>query len=73
MSASVNVLEVFPDSASVGADKVAGVTHIRGACPHDCPDTCALITTVQKGVAIKVQGNPDHPATGGVLCAMVSR
>lgn len=73
MSASVNVLEVFPDSASVGADKVAGVTHILGACPHDCPDTCALITTVQNGVAIKVQGNPDHLATGGVLCAKVSR
>ena len=46
---------------------------IRGACPHDCPDTCALVTTVQDGVAVKVQGNPDHPATGGVLCAKVSR
>jgi hypothetical protein len=19
---------------------------VRGACPHDCPDTCALLTTV---------------------------
>ena len=47
--------------------------HIRGACPHDCPDTCALITTVEGGVATKVQGNPDHPQTGGVLCAKVSR
>jgi anaerobic selenocysteine-containing dehydrogenase len=44
-----------------------------GACPHDCPDTCALVTTVRQGVAIKVQGNPDHPATGGVLCAKVSK
>ena len=47
--------------------------HIRGACPHDCPDTCALITTIEGGVATKVQGNPDHPQTGGVLCAKVSR
>ncbi len=49
-------------------------THlIRGACPHDCPDTCALLTTVENGVAIKVQGNPDHPQTDGALCTKVSR
>ena len=46
---------------------------IRGACPHDCPDTCALLTTVENGVAIRVQGNPDHLQTGGVLCNKVSR
>ncbi len=51
----------------------ATVQTIRGACPHDCPDTCALLTTVENGVAIKVQGNPDHPQTGGVLCTKVSR
>ena len=46
---------------------------VRGACPHDCPDTCALITTVRDGVAIRVQGNPAHRHTEGVLCAKVSR
>jgi len=46
---------------------------ILGACPHDCPDTCSLLTTVQDGVAIKVQGNPNHPLTDGVLCTKVSR
>ena len=46
---------------------------VRGACPHDCPDTCALLTTVQDGIAIKVQGNPDHAHTDGVLCTKVSR
>ena len=46
---------------------------IIGACPHDCPDTCSLLTTVAKGVALKVQGNPAHPQTGGVLCIKVSR
>ena len=49
------------------------MTTILGACPHDCPDTCSLITTVQDGVATRVQGNPDHPMTGGVLCAKVSK
>lgn len=46
---------------------------VRGACPHDCPDTCALVTTVVDGVATRVQGNADHLHTGGVLCTKVSR
>ncbi len=48
-------------------------TSILGACPHDCPDTCSFVTTVQDGVALKVQGNPRHPQTDGVLCTKVSR
>lgn len=47
--------------------------HIRGACPHDCPDTCALLVTVQDGVATAVRGDPDHPPTSGVLCTKVAR
>ena len=46
---------------------------VRGACPHDCPDTCALITTVEDGVAVRVQGNPEHRHTDGALCTKVSR
>ena len=46
---------------------------VRGACPHDCPDTCALITTVENGVAVRVQGNADHRHTDGALCTKVSR
>ena len=46
---------------------------IKGACPHDCPDTCALLTTVENGIATKVQGNPAHPQTDGALCTKVSR
>ena len=49
------------------------VQTVLGACPHDCPDTCSLLTTVQDGRAIKVQGNPAHPMTDGVLCTKVSR
>ncbi len=48
-------------------------TQVRGACPHDCPDTCALLTTIENGVATRVQGNPAHPHTDGVLCAKVSK
>jgi len=48
-------------------------TQVLGACPHDCPDTCSLVTTVENGVALKVQGNPAHRHTDGVLCTKVSR
>jgi len=46
---------------------------VRGACPHDCPDTCAFVTTVENGRAVSIKGNPDHPPTGGVLCTKVAR
>jgi anaerobic selenocysteine-containing dehydrogenase len=45
---------------------------IRGACPHDCPDTCAWQVTVENGVAIKLVGDPEHPFTHGGLCAKVN-
>jgi anaerobic selenocysteine-containing dehydrogenase len=46
---------------------------IRGACPHDCPDTCAMLVHVRDGRAVRVQGDPDHPVTQGFLCAKVNR
>ncbi|MCT9124096.1 molybdopterin-containing oxidoreductase family protein [Cupriavidus gilardii] len=46
---------------------------VRAACPHDCPDSCALLVTVEDGRAVKVAGDPDHPGTQGVLCTKVSR
>jgi anaerobic selenocysteine-containing dehydrogenase len=50
---------------------------VRAACPHDCPDTCAMLVTVReeggRRVAVKIAGDPDHPTTRGVLCAKVSR
>lgn len=48
-------------------------TTIRATCPHDCPDTCAMLVTVKDGVAIDVKGDPDHPNTAGALCTKVSR
>ncbi len=46
---------------------------VRGACPHDCPDTCAMLVTVEDGRAVRVAGDPDHPFTQGFLCAKVNR
>jgi anaerobic selenocysteine-containing dehydrogenase len=44
---------------------------IRGACPHDCPDTCATLVEVRDGRAVGFHGDPDHPFTRGWLCAKV--
>lgn len=44
------------------------------ACPHDCPDTCAMRVTVNEaGRAIKIEGDPQHPTADGVLCTKVAR
>ncbi|MEK7403190.1 MAG: molybdopterin oxidoreductase family protein [Gemmatimonadota bacterium] len=48
-------------------------TVVRGACPHDCPDTCAMLVTVKDGRAVKVAGDPEHPFTNGFLCTKVNR
>src|SRR4029453_9323711 len=46
---------------------------VRGACPHDCPRTGAMLVTVESGRAVRVAGDPDHPFTQGFLCAKVNR
>jgi anaerobic selenocysteine-containing dehydrogenase len=51
----------------------SGVTLVKGACPHDCPDTCALEVHVRDGVALKVTGSAAHGPTAGVLCTKVAR
>ena len=39
--------------------------NINVTCPHDCPDTCSLVVTVDKstGKAVKLKGNEKHPIT----------
>ncbi|QUV82420.1 molybdopterin oxidoreductase family protein [Chloracidobacterium sp. D] len=50
---------------------------VHAACPHDCPDTCAIaVTTEGTGAArraIKVEGDARHADTAGFLCAKVSK
>jgi anaerobic selenocysteine-containing dehydrogenase len=46
---------------------------IRGACHHDCPDTCVWDATVVDGRVVRLRGNPDHPTTRGGLCPKVNR
>ncbi len=46
---------------------------VRGACHHDCPDTCAWEVTVAAGRATQLRGVADHPVTRGQLCPKVNR
>jgi len=46
---------------------------VHAACPHDCPDACGVLITVEDGKATKIQGDPAHPVTRGFLCAKVAK
>ncbi len=46
---------------------------VHAACPHDCPDACGVLITVEEGRATKIQGDPEHPVTRGFLCAKVAK
>ncbi|HLW55711.1 MAG TPA: molybdopterin oxidoreductase family protein [Candidatus Angelobacter sp.] len=46
---------------------------VHAACPHDCPDACGVLITVEGGKATRVQGDPAHPMTRGFLCAKVAK
>ena len=47
---------------------------VHAVCSHDCPDSCAVLVTVDRdGRAIKVQGDPSQPVTQGFLCGKVAK
>ena len=46
---------------------------VHAACPHDCPDACGVLITIDDGRAVKIQGDPAHPVTRGFLCAKVAK
>jgi anaerobic selenocysteine-containing dehydrogenase len=49
-------------------------TEIRKTvCPHDCPDTCSILATIEDGRVTACDGDPDHPFTQGGLCHKVHR
>jgi anaerobic selenocysteine-containing dehydrogenase len=47
---------------------------VRAVCPHDCPDTCGLVVTVDgtNGRAVDLRGDKEHPFTRGFLCQKVN-
>ncbi|MGM9488830.1 molybdopterin-containing oxidoreductase family protein [Ideonella sp. YS5] len=57
----------------MSADASLDSRTVHAACPHDCPDTCAIRVTVEGRKIVRLQGDPDHPPTHGALCTKVSR
>ena len=58
---------------AAGYSPMGATRTVHAACPHDCPDTCAMLVTVDEdGRATAVAGNPDQPVTAGFLCGKVS-
>jgi anaerobic selenocysteine-containing dehydrogenase len=55
------------------SEPVTASRTVHAACPHDCPDTCAMRVTVAEGRVVRIEGDPDHPPTHGALCTKVSR
>src|SRR5262245_42057002 len=60
-------VEDVPVSSPIPASET-----VRGACGHDCPDTCSWIVEVREGTAQTLTGDPAHPFTRGTLCAKVN-
>src|SRR6201998_2083907 len=46
---------------------------VHAACPHDCPDACGVLITIEDGRATKIKGDPAHPVARGFLCAKVAK
>jgi anaerobic selenocysteine-containing dehydrogenase len=54
------------------SDRPHTETTVRAACPHDCPDTCAMLVKVVDGKAVEVRGDKEHPFTKGGLCVKLN-
>jgi anaerobic selenocysteine-containing dehydrogenase len=50
-----------------------GHSTVRTACPLDCPDSCTLDVSVEKGRVIKIDGGDTNPVTRNYICAKVRR
>ena len=62
---------VWPPSRLYNHPSMKKVVH--AACPHDCPDACGVLITIEDGKATRIQGDPAHPVTRGFLCAKVAK
>ena len=50
-----------------------GHSTVRTACPLDCPDSCTVDVTVEKGRIVRIDGGDENPVTRRFICAKVRR
>src|SRR6266705_3978364 len=50
-----------------------GRSTVPTACPLDCPDSCSLNITVERGRLVLINGSTLAPSTEGYICGKVRR
>jgi anaerobic selenocysteine-containing dehydrogenase len=50
-----------------------GRSTVQTACPLDCPDSCSLSVTVERGAVVEITGSHAAPSTEGYICGKVRR
>src|SRR5262245_47930218 len=50
-----------------------GRATVQTACPLDCPDSCSLSVTVERGKVVDIDAGPGAPSTAGYICGKVRR
>jgi anaerobic selenocysteine-containing dehydrogenase len=50
-----------------------GRSTVHTACPLDCPDSCSLAVTVERGRLVQIDGSRRGESTGGYICGKVRR
>ena len=48
-----------------------GRSTVDTACPLDCPDTCSLSVSVERGRVVSIDGSTREPVTDGFICGKV--
>lgn len=59
-------------SRVISPDKWGHAT-VATACPLDCPDSCSLDVTIERGKVVEIDGSRANPVTAGYICAKVRR
>lgn len=55
------------------APETWGRSTVRTACPLDCPDSCTVDVTVERGRVVKIDGGDENAVTRNFVCAKVRR
>lgn len=54
-------------------DLIWGRSTVETACPLDCPDTCSLAVSVERGRIKRIDQSPRKAGTNGFICSKVRR
>jgi anaerobic selenocysteine-containing dehydrogenase/Fe-S-cluster-containing dehydrogenase component len=60
--------EAYLPSVTPPENIVPGVASYFSTVCRECPAGCGLVAKNRDGRVIKLEGNPDHPLSGGALC-----